>query len=475
MLHEVVDEEEEQERKVGCWENWRALGTSPRDLWATYAVRFLDALAYFVFSQVLILYLVEREGYTVAGANVVYGVFGVCAGIFMVLLGGVADWLMVRRTMLVSTVIMAFAKVVLAFSGARWLSALMLYGPLAFSLGLSAPATNVAIKRYTTPRSSNFAFSVSYVLMNLGAALSGPCVDLVRIVQPPHVAGLGPYSLLIMCSALVEALRLLLIWGFIRDVEVDEHTGECERLERRPLSDWRAVARKGYQDFRTVLGDSNFGRLTLLSGCLIWVRSLFRYLDSLYSLYIPRLFGEEASHDVPYMSLLSINPIIVITLTVPMTALTRHFHPVTAITLGTMVSGFAPFFMVLGAHWWAVACFIIQLSLGEIIWSPVSYDYTARLALKGHEGMYFALSELPTFVAKAVNAMVGGLVFPHYCPSEHHCRPEPLWFIILGTTLLSPILLVALRRYVVAPLVINDAQLIELDEQHLSECDDDDE
>ena len=51
---------------------------------------------------------------------------------------------------------------------------------------------------------------------------------------------------------------------------------------------------------------------------------------------------------------------------------------------------------------WATVLFVIQLSIGESIWSPRWYDYSMSVAPEGREGVFTAMASAPLFLGKFV-------------------------------------------------------------------------
>lgn len=442
---------------------------SPRELWIFYLLCFIDSLSYFMFSHVLMLHLTKGLELSDELAGFIYGIYGLAISIFAILLGSVADQLQVRRALVASSfleMVVRFILVAVASPHLPWLSALLLFLPMAFSMGLGAPVTTVGIRRFTTPRTSEHAFSIYYVVMNAAAAVSGPIIDGIRIKVADPQGYVGPmrvHAFLILLTAFLELIHFLISVTCIRDVElvdedphIDEETGAVvQGYYIQPTAigaiNWRSLIslRKWVKNAHEAWLDPIFRKLLALSACLLWAKSCFRYLDAVYPIYIPRIFGEEAVASVPYMSLLSINPIIVISLTLPASLLFQRLHPVTVMTIGTAITAFSPFYMTLGAHWWAVVAFIVQLSLGEIVWSPPSYDYTAKLAPINKEGVYFALAGIPNFLSKILSGPMTGILMSRYCPpSGERCSPFPIWFFIGCTTMVAPIALLAFQRYI---------------------------
>lgn len=51
---------------------------------------------------------------------------------------------------------------------------------------------------------------------------------------------------------------------------------------------------------------------------------------------------------------------------------------------------------------WATVLFVVQLSIGESIWSPRWYDYSMSVAPEGREGVFTAMASAPLFLGKFV-------------------------------------------------------------------------
>ena len=92
--------------------------------------------------------------------------------------------------------------------------------------------------------------------------------------------------------------------------------------------------------------------------------------------------------------------------------------------------------------------YVLLLSVGESLWSPRLYEYTAAVAPKGQEASYMSLSYLPFFVAKFFVGMFSGFLLDWFCPATGPRQPSLLWLIIALTTLITPVGLLVLRRYI---------------------------
>lgn len=177
----------------------------------------------------------------------------------------------------------------------------------------------------------------------------------------------------------------------------------------------------------------------------------------------------------PYLSLLALNPIIVIaaTLTGAITIVTGRLTPMQSMLFGTLVGGVAPFWMGAGPYLTPIVLYVLFTSIGEIVWSPVAYSYLMSLTKDGDEGAYFALAGMPTFLAKLLTGGLTGGLMSVYCPERRDtadpagvatlppppphfggtlgvCNAMAIWGIIGLSTCSSFVLLLLLRHFVAA-------------------------
>jgi hypothetical protein len=92
--------------------------------------------------------------------------------------------------------------------------------------------------------------------------------------------------------------------------------------------------------------------------------------------------------------------------------------------------------------------FVLFLSVGEALWNPRLYEYTAAVAPKGQEASYMSLSFLPYFIAKFFVGMFSGNLLNHYCPATGARHSETMWLIIALMTLTTPVGLLLFGRFI---------------------------
>ena len=176
--------------------------------------------------------------------------------------------------------------------------------------------------------------------MNVGAALSQPIVDGFRLgVAPysgaPWMLHRPVWSFFLLCNALFHVATILIAYVWIRDVEVVEPAPQAqvpppettERWETQPVpygqrQTWTQFRAKMWKIFRGGM----LWRFVALSISLVGAKSVFVYLISLYPVYMKRApFPVAHPEQMPFMTFLIINPIIVIAVTYPFGALMTHF------------------------------------------------------------------------------------------------------------------------------------------------------
>jgi MFS family permease len=186
------------------------------------------------------------------------------------------------------------------------------------------------------------------------------------------------------------------------------------------------------RNFLTVLSNGRFVLFLLIfSG--YWIVFWQQYL--ILPIYIHDYVDPNASTEY----ILIADPIIVITLTVAVNALTRRIPSFRAIVLGTLITAVG--WLAIGLHprvWTAVAALMI-VALGEIIQSPRYYEYISRLAPAGQQGTYMGFAFLPIGIGSLVGGKFGGILVHHFGEVQH--RPDLIWWSVTGVGVATAALL----------------------------------
>jgi MFS family permease len=193
-----------------------------------------------------------------------------------------------------------------------------------------------------------------------------------------------------------------------------------------------------------------FRRFILLSFVLIGAYSVLVYDFSLYPLYMKRApFPVVDPSKVPFMMFLTLDPIIVIVLSVIVGAVVNkyNFERYWVIVLGTFIGAFAPYFMMI-TQYWAVVLFVVVMAIGESLWSPLFDRYVCEFTQKGQEGIFFGLAGVINAFSRIFVGSASGLLLQRFCPSLDNCTEGKwIWLIAGCMAMLTPILLLLTMKY----------------------------
>ena len=478
---------------------------SPRELWNVYLLKFLDSCAYFSLSIVFTLFLSHDFGYSDVQAGAIYGAWGAFITMYGLATGVVVDQMGVAMSLRMGFSVSLLSRCLLFATTSRrmmWLNIGCLL-PLGNCLGI--PVLTIGIRRYTKVQNRGFAYGLFYVVMNLAALMSGPIVDICKRIfqldknKEKETGGATNNSSqegdfaekewewnqyrMVMFTGIIANVLAVMTTFTIREIRIQEDSpnvvanAEEDALDEphlpntstssnqsagsqasvrveaasthsdQPCSNVtsftpiKASARKILQE---TLQTKSFWRFLVVCLILINVRMIFRHLDATFPKYMLREFGES----VPYGTIYSINPAIIMILVPITTAATSHVEPLVMIHAGSYVSALSVFFLAMSTSIPACILFVVTLSIGEAIWSPRLYDYTMSVSEEGREGTYMALSSAPLFLAKLPVGFLSGYLLQEYCPAEGERRSKLMWLIIGMTTATSPMFMTVFWRFI---------------------------
>jgi len=320
---------------------------------------------------------------------------------------------------------------------------------------LMVPAIYVALRRYTTKRTSGTAFNFQYLTMNIGAVLSFAMFDLLRL-------NFGNESILLFGSlmAVICSIGVLTLRSGIK-VEEDGSIIEMPPVKKENRENPIAIA-------ISVMKESAFWRFMLFISLLIGVKLTFTHQFIVFPKYYTRILGENA----PIGMMNTINPTIITIGLILFIPVIMRFSVFRLIIVGTIVSSLSVFALVIPAevfkligwslHNGYLTLILIQIvvfSFGELIWSPRLSEYTVTIAPKGREGSYMSMAVLPMFIAKPLNGWLSGKLLTSYCPEGvmndissgargWHNGPEMMWLILGLIAISSPILILMLKNVI---------------------------
>lgn len=286
---------------------------------------------------------------------------------------------------------------------------------------------------------------------------------------------LSSYRVLLFLGALFTVPGLLLVSFFLRDgVEVTEHgvtitPRKSTRTVGTPwvVSLWRScreTAVKTVSIFADLWRQPAFYRFLIFMTLVVGVRMIFFQLTYTFPKYGIRELGPGA----PFAHLSGMLNSLMILVLVPICGvLTQRVSAYRMVIVGSFISALSVFFIALPPQWFlplancwpgeliahqwlgvpgpvnplyiSIFLFIVFLSIGEALWSPRLYEYSAAIAPHGQEASYMALSMLPYFGAKLVAGALSGWLLKEFCPETGPRHSEIMWMVVGGMALITPV------------------------------------
>jgi MFS family permease len=461
-----------------------------RELWVVFGAKLLTILAYQVMNLTLVLWLSSDLGFSDQSASSAVAVWSGLMTFFTILVGSLVDAIGLRKALLLGICICFFSRGMMTLAGPAWLVLGCGLLPLALGEALLTPVMVAAIRRYTTTAQRSIAFSIFYALMNAGFGIAAFIFDFLRknlgehgqFMLPVFGLHLTTYRTLFLVSFLLTLPNLALIYFALRDgVEATDegvrispshpkHSGES--MVRTVVLHFQDAMRDTIRIFAGLWRQPAFYKFLAFLGLVVAVRLIFYHMYYTY----PKFGIRELGAGAPIGRLWAVNSIAILILAPLVGALTQRISAYKMVVIGSFISASSVFLMAMPPAWFQpladgrlgcaighvwlglngavhpyyvmIFVYVLFLSLGEALWSPRLYEYTAAIAPKGQEASYMSLSFLPYFIAKFFVGMSSGFLLARYCPETGPRDSQTLWLIIALTTMITPVGLLVFRRYI---------------------------
>lgn len=446
--------------------------TSVRELWLVYFSKLLESLAYFTMVMVMVLYFTYDLGLGDKDAGKLFGYWSLGYGILIFLAGALCDAIGIKLSLLLGFLFCVLGRLLFSFFPNYELIAFVALPCLAIGLPLMVPIKSAAIKQYTVKDARPLAFGIFYALMNIGAFLAGLCLDqltwLVRTLGGTpkgevikkggrditrYVVTLGrfelsSYQLIFLFGFLTTLLGFLVIALFVRkNIHAEEDIEALNRVKRQK------------NPLRLLLASMS-KRIFWVFFFLIALVSIVKLLFTHVHITMPKFMLREIGADAAVGKTYSINGFLLMLLPPLLSVHLSRFRPLSVILVGSLISASSPFFLAIDPRFYAplahslgihplylpIILFYVVLSLGEALWGPKLYEYTAAIAPQGEESTYMAVSTLPWVLAKLPAGLLSGYLLEAYCPEEGRRQSTTLWLIIGLITLSAPLGLFLFRH-----------------------------
>lgn len=460
-------------------------------MYILFLTKVTEYSAYGAMNMAFVLYLSADCGLGDISAGSYIGLWSMLLTVVTIFVGAVVDAIGVKKTLLIGTVVLLFARFFMPLLNDVYLVTILGFAPMAVGIAIMGPVISVGIKKYTTKEATVLGFGLFYTLMNVGWALGAHIFDKIRgifgeheMVAIPFIGtDMSTYQIIFLTGFILTIPGLIMIL-FMRDgVEVREDEGVVinppkERETGNVVTVFIKVAKTAGKDtakiFREVISEKAFWYYIFMLGILVFVRLTFYHFHYTFPKYGIRILGEGVKIGNIYGVL---NPTIIVFLVPFVSAMTKKISSYRMMIFGTTLSAFSvfiasmpgEFFSPLMGTWveelvyvrWlempagqhnplvlSLTVFIILFTIGEAFWSPRLMQFTAEIAPEGKEGSYIALSYLPYFAAKLFVGPMSGWLVATYTPEGAESYPNHfmVWIWIGAIAVISPIGLIVFRK-----------------------------
>lgn len=447
--------------------------TSVRELWVMYFSKLMESLAYYITALVMVLYFSSNLGMSDIEAGNVFGIWASALGLLMLFAGPLCDVIGIRLSLILGFLFCLASRFLFTFIPSYYIILFLALPFLAIGMPLLIPIKTAAIKQYTSKKSRAVAFGVFYSMLNVAFLIAGILFDeiaaFVRRIGTPAgetvfkrgrevtkyvitIFGqeITSYQMIFFVASCLTVLGLLAVIFLVRKrsyAEEDIEAFNRQQNKRNPL-----------KNLWSTFKDQNYWRFMLFLGILTLVKLLMTHNQITVPKFMLREIGQEAAIGKVF----AINGFMLMVLPPIVSVFVKRFHAYSTIVVGALIAALSPVFLVfnydsyipiatqVGLHpvYIPVILYIVVYSIGEAIFSPRVYEYTANIAPKGQESTYASLSMLPWTLAKMPAGFISGWLLTAYSPAEGARNPQMMWLIIFLMTLLAPVLLVVLKRFV---------------------------
>ncbi len=407
-----------------------------RPFWVANISEIFERISYYAVFAVLVRYLIENLKFPVQTATTLGGIFGAAVWMMAIFGGALADRIGFRRALSLAYFILSCAYFLVGSIGNFRDSVPANVLPIVAGIILFLPALGVALVKPcvvgTTARASkenvrSIGYSIYYTMVNIGSFggpyLAGYVHEHMRVENVFRLAALSVF------------LMFIAVLIFFKE-------------PRRAASDAVPTVEQVISNFGKVLSNGQFVLFLLIfSGYWIVFWQQYLILPTYVHNYV------DASANTEYI--LITDPLIVITCTIAVNALTRRIPAFRAVILGTVLTAVGWLAIVVWHSKWGAVAALVVVALGEIIQSPRYYEYISRLAPAGQQGTYMGFAFLPIGIGSLVGGWMSGKLLHEY--GEVQQQPERIWWVVIGVGLATAVALFVYDR-VVKPVEVSASE-----------------
>jgi MFS family permease len=416
----------------------------------------LEGLTYFGVVGLLAIFFNDFIALDDIDAGRMVGILTAGITIAMLFLGATVDWIGLRKSLLISLLLMLVGRVLLTmspdlgapgFGDAAHIIAMLGIMGIILGYGIYQPACYAGVKQLTNEKTSAMGYAMLYALMNLGGFLPGiisppirkafgiPGVFWVYVVLT--VVGIGAVYFIITKKAMEKAVKQAAEEA--KSEKIEEEKDEMEKLSRKE----KVV----YYFKNFPLKDLRFLYFVFI---LIFVQTLFAHNWLTLPQYTSRAFEGFVSDNFEFF--VNLNPILIFILAPMVTALTSKKDTYNMMIIGTFVMAAPTFILAFGPNFYTLMGYLVFMTLGEAMWQPRFLQWVADIAPKNMTGIYMGIGQFPWFLTKVITSLYSGWFLMSYCPADtlpSDMNTETMWLIYGAIAMISPVGLIVARKWMI--------------------------
>lgn len=417
-------------KQLGMWASILSLGYV---FWLVGGMEMVERLAYYGVKSTASLYARDPAsqgglGITASEFADILGIWALVMSLVPIVLGGVADRIGYKETIVASTVIKIAGYFVMAWFPSYWgfMAGSVL---LAFGTGIFKPGIQGTLVKATKKESRTMAWGIFYQIVNIGGYL-GPLVA-------AHFRQMAWENVFYACAAIIS-LNFIFVLMY-------KEPGKEERLEQQqkvkagevhqePLfkAAWREIQKPIVYLYMIVFSGFWFLFFALFD-VLPWY--VADWVDT--SIIVRDLFGEGGTSSSAFQffmamdnegtkilpeGILNINSAMIMTTCFIFAALSAKYRIMTSMLIGCLFSIAA--IMVVGAFnfAWMAVLGVALFSIGEMLLSPKKNQFMSNIAPKDKIAMYLGFVMLPQGIGNTLEGFLGMRIYERFASKEDFSR-----------------------------------------------------
>jgi len=370
-------------------ENFRSYTKLPRGVYILFLAGIINSAGNFVY-PFLALFLTLKLGYNENSAGLMLTIIIAAEGLGRLVGGKLADWLGRKIVIIILSLLGSACYLAVVFLG---ISPFVIYLiVLAGFLKTGAmPAINALVIDITTKKNRNDAFSLMYLGHNLGFAV-GPLVAGFLFVN--HLL------LIFVVDAITTIIALIPIMVLIKE--------PSKTIEGLTVIGGQVVEGGEYSEAGNTVRVF-FKRPVLVGYAFISIILSFVYAQSTFGLplYLNQIFKENGPKI--YGSLMTINAIVVIVLTLILISIFKKYNPLLNISIAGILFALGFGLLFYSKIYYLFIMSTVIWTFGEIINSVSSNVLIANHSPVNHRGRFNAIIYFISGVGFAISPWLMGL------------------------------------------------------------------